>query len=69
LFDHLRELRTMILENQVYHYGTDNETLRRRTAADFQALYCPQAAYWQAQAVQAARQAFTGILRAEKYLV
>ncbi len=68
LFDHLRELRTMILENQVYHYGTDNETLRRRTAADFQALYFPQSVEWQAQAVQTARQAFTGILRAEGYL-
>lgn len=67
IFDHLSELRTMILENQVFHFGTDSGPLRQRVGEDFQALYFPQSADWQAKAVQDARQAFSGILRAEGY--
>ncbi len=68
IFDHLRELRTMILENQAYHFGTSSLKLRQRVARDFEALYSPQTPDWQAKAVQACRQAFTGILKAEGYI-
>jgi hypothetical protein len=68
LFDHLRELRTMILENQVYHYGAGSSKLRQRAANDFEALYFPQVMDWQAKAVQAARLAYSGILKAEGYI-
>jgi len=68
VFDHLRELRTMILENQVFRFGAGNASLRRQVGQDFEDLYFPRTVGWQAKAVQDARRAFSGILKAEGYI-
>jgi predicted deacylase len=61
----IRDLRTMIWENQVYHYGTPRPGIRQRVQRDFLALYAPHEAAWRAKAVFDARQAFEGMLRVE----
>jgi predicted deacylase len=61
----LRSLRTMIFENRLHRFGTSDDGLRASIQDDFTEMFFPQAADWQDQAVQNARTAFAGILRAE----
>jgi hypothetical protein len=68
----LRSLRTMILENQAYWYkagfaGSDG--LKAHIAAEMLEMFNPQAADWQARAIENGRAAFRGILKVEGYLL
>ncbi len=67
LFNHYRDLRTMVFENQVHWHGAASAALQRQVAADFEAMFFPHAPRWQAKAVADARQAYEGILRTEGY--
>jgi len=58
----------MITENQLYWFGTSDANVRARIETDFQELYFPQDQLWQRKAIHDARQAFTGILNAERFL-
>jgi hypothetical protein len=64
----LRSMRAMILENQLYWYGSSNPGLRDWIKREFEELYLPGEEKWRAKAVLDARQAFDGILRAEGFL-
>ncbi len=61
-------LQRMITENQLYWFGTSDANVRARIETDFQELYFPQDQLWQRKAIHDARQAFTGILNAERFL-
>lgn len=65
----MRSLRTMILENQLHHYGTPKTGVRAAVEREFRELYFPQEARWQAKAVADARQALSGILSAEGFFL
>ena len=62
-----RMFATMILENQLYHYGAANPGIRRRVGLDFQELFYPKEPKWCLKALKDADQAFSGILSAECY--
>jgi hypothetical protein len=64
----LRGLRTMIWENQVHQFGTQDARLRQIVQREFQALFAPSNAHWRHKAIADARQALEGILRAEGFL-
>lgn len=64
----IRDLRTMIWENQIFQFGAPSPSIRRRVLRDFLGLYAPHEAAWRAKALSDARQAFEGILRAEGFL-
>jgi hypothetical protein len=67
LWDNIRELRTMIFENRAHWFGAPPAAqawLRR----EFDELYCPSEPAWLEKALADARQAFTGILKAEGYV-
>ena len=64
----LRSLRAMVFENRLDRFGVSNDGLRASIQGEFTEMFFPQAADWQDQAVQNARSAFTGILRAEGYV-
>jgi len=64
----LRSLRTMVFENQSYHYGTVDTHTAQHITHDFLELYYPMARDWRDKALLDARQAFTGILNAYQYI-
>jgi hypothetical protein len=66
VLDQIRCLRTMILENQAFHYGA-SENAGRQARRDFRELFAPTAEDWKRKAVADADQAFEGILRAEGF--
>ena len=66
--DSIRSLIAMIMENQVYCHGAGSPGVRQRVAQDFEALYRPADAQWQASVLADARQAFRGILHAEGFM-
>ncbi len=63
----VRSLQALVFENRAFWHGA-SEAARRRIEAEFLALFYPQDAAWQRQAVAQARRAFQGILRARKML-
>jgi hypothetical protein len=65
LWGGLRSMRALVLENQLHHYGTAHEKVRRQVQHEFAELFMPSAATWQAKAHADARQALRGIFTAE----
>jgi len=65
----LRSYRTMVNENRLYHHGAKNERIAGRVKHDFDNLFIPREKEWRKKALQDARQAFSGILRAEGYSI
>ncbi|HET92029.1 MAG TPA: DUF2817 domain-containing protein [Chloroflexi bacterium] len=64
----LRSLRTMIAENQLYWHGAQTQRVREDVARDFEDLFVPSEERWRVKALADARQAITGILRAERFI-
>jgi hypothetical protein len=64
----LRSLRTMVFENQSYHFGTVDAQTARQIDDEFLELYYPRAQDWREKALFDARQAFDGILKAYRYI-
>lgn len=60
----LRSLQAVIMENRLYHFGAVNSAARRQVEARFEALFNPHEKTWRRKAIQDARRAFGGILRA-----
>jgi Protein of unknown function (DUF2817) len=67
-FAWMRDLRAMILENQLYWYGTHSNSARDWILREFEELYLPNELKWRTKAIEDARRAFEGILRAEGFL-
>jgi len=63
-----RGLRAEVFENRLYWFGADSPAVREWVVQEFRELNAPQEARWRAKAVEDARQAFAGILRAEGFL-
>ena len=61
----LRSLRALILENQLQQYGARHAQSRAAIQRDFDELFAPASADWQAKATADARRALRGILQAE----
>jgi hypothetical protein len=68
LTNRIRTLRAMVLENQLYWYGTENELTRERVRFEFEELFYPSEDQWRRKAIADADQAFRGILSAEGYI-
>lgn len=68
LFNKIRSMQTMILANQLRHYGAVSSAVRDEVGRLFEALYAPRVASWQEKALVDANRAFEGILRAETFL-
>jgi predicted deacylase len=64
----LRSLRALVLENQLYQHGARHDRSRAAIQHEFAELFMPASLAWQAKAQADARQAFSGILRAEGLL-
>jgi hypothetical protein len=64
----LKSLRAMVFENQLYWCGAHGTGVAAQIRDDFLELYYPQEARWRLKAIQDARQAALGILRAEAYI-
>ena len=62
-----RNLRAMVLENQLHWYGATNPTVQAWVRREFEELYFPTEEKWRAKCILDARQAFEGILRAEGF--
>lgn len=63
----LRDLRAMILENQLYWYGTLSNSARVWIQREFEELYFPSELKWRAKAIEDACRALEGILNAEGF--
>jgi hypothetical protein len=61
--------RAMMFENRLYWHGAVNDKLAEQVKHDFEELFNPAATNWRVKAIADADQAFTGILKAEGYLV
>lgn len=57
--------KTMINENRLFHFGAINEKTFSKAKRDFEELYNPSEECWREKALQDARRAFLGILKAE----
>ena len=68
LFARLRSLRILIFENRVHWFGARDPAVRARVAREFEELFAPREERWRKKAVADARQAFEGVLRAERLL-
>jgi len=64
LLARLRSLRAMILESQLYAYGSKDEKTAAKIRHEFQELYFPAEHRWREKALADGRQAFEGILSA-----
>jgi hypothetical protein len=64
----IRSLRAMVLENQAHWHGVKNEAASRAVRREFRELYIPESPAWRNKAVQDARRAFEGILKAQELL-
>ena len=64
----LRALRATIFENWVHWSQAKNPGVEDRTLKESLAMFNPPQPAWQAVAVEAARAAFEGVLRAEGYI-
>lgn len=62
----LRSLQTTILENQLYRFGARSQAICSQVEHDYLEMFFPQDLGWQVKAAADARQAFRGILKAEK---
>jgi hypothetical protein len=60
----LRSLRAMILESQLFAYGSGDENTAAKIRKEFQELYFPAEQKWREKATSDARDAFDGILSA-----
>ena len=68
LLTSIRSLRTMIFENQIYWHGVRQEKTAEKVHRDYVNLYFPQQPPWYKKALQDARRAFEGILKACSYI-
>ena len=66
--NHIESMRRMIQENRLYWHGTNDPTLENRIKEEFIELYFPASTAWKEKAVEDARQAFEGILKAKGYI-
>ncbi|MEW6716980.1 MAG: M14 family metallopeptidase [Chloroflexota bacterium] len=64
----IRNLRIVILENQLHWHGTSMLEVEKRVRYLFGELFAPQGADWRAKAVADADRAFQGILRSEGFI-
>jgi hypothetical protein len=64
----IRSLRATVLENQLHRFGARKGRWARAIGEEFGALFIPQERAWQEKALQDARRALNGILRAEGFL-
>jgi predicted deacylase len=65
LWNHLRDLRTVVFENRLVAHGAAGPEVERLVRRDFEALFAPTDQPWRAKAVADMRQAFDGIARTE----
>ena len=63
----MNSMIAMINENRLFHNGAVSNRTALQTKHEFEELFNPQDIYWREKALQDARQAFTGILRAEGF--
>ena len=63
----LRSYKAMINENRLFHYGAKNDRVAQQARIDFDELFNPQEMHWREKAIQDARQALSGIIRAEGF--
>ena len=64
-----KSLRTMIYINQADQQGTASSKVGSRIQAEFVEMYFPKSPVWRKKALADCRQAFTGVLSAEGYVV
>lgn len=64
----IRSLKALINENRLFHCGSGGEKARQLALREFDELFIPREPQWRAKALQDARLAFAGILKAEKFL-
>jgi hypothetical protein len=64
----IKSLKAMINENRVSHHGAASEKVAEKARYDFCELFFPAEKRWREKALLDARQAFTGILKAEKFI-
>jgi hypothetical protein len=63
----LKSLKTMIDENRLFHYGAVNKRFAQKANNAFSNLFYPGEELWRDKALDDARRAFSGILKAEGY--
>lgn len=63
----LKNLKTVIDENFYYHHGSGLDKKEAALRRAFEALFYPREAHWRRKALEEARKAFRGILKAEGY--
>jgi hypothetical protein len=63
----LKSLKAMIDENRLYHHGAANEKAARQARQAFFELFYPGEERWREKALDDARRAFNGVLKAEGY--
>lgn len=61
--------RVMIHENRAYWHGAKNADMLAKAKHGFEELFHPEAKDWREKAVKDADQAFSGILKAEGYII
>ncbi|WP_404456081.1 M14 family metallopeptidase [Oceanobacillus kapialis] len=64
----LRELMTIILENQLYWEGTEKESYRNFILSEFREMFYPDDQVWRCDVTKEARKAFKVVLKAEEVL-
>jgi hypothetical protein len=63
----LRSLWTMVLENQVHHFGATHERIEARSRAALNSLFAPDDLSWRKKAIADAQAALNGIFGAEGF--
>ncbi|MFC4559513.1 M14 family metallopeptidase [Virgibacillus kekensis] len=64
----LRELMTIVFENQLYWEGAEKEEDRQYIMDEFMAMFYPQEEEWQEDVIKEARYAIESLLKGEKVL-
>jgi hypothetical protein len=57
----IRSMRITILENRLFHFGTDNEAVKKVVQNEYNELFFPAERKWREKAMQDCRQAMRGI--------
>ncbi len=63
-----RNLRAMVLENQLHWYGAISPSVQAWVKREFEELYFPTEEKWRAKCILDARQAFEGIFSGGRIL-
>lgn len=64
----IKSLKAMVKENRVFHNGALSTRTAEKARHDFRELFYPGEERWRLKALDDARLAFTGILKAEKFI-